>query len=344
MFDAPRHFRDNPADRPRSLALAAVRDAFAEAARDLPANSVGRAARAVLGELQRHAARYAHDTGDVCWWHSRLDLGVSIDTMGRALRLVAARTNLLERLPGRRAGYRCRVGSVLAAAHREQPEYVDVRRLAQTPEIRRAAGWMHPDAALVLPGAVLARRRFGDSFAPTSHRPASPGLARCLARRGVVDAESLGHDVARVVALALARRPWLLAQRRRAAGLARGDEHRTAYGEQVAAIEPATLEAWAAEDAVVARAAVRHGRQAKRIALGQLRAVAPSELAVVSRARREREANGDPPCPYTRDVTFGARSRRDGAGKFRAQDDHIPHGREIQKLMADRQRRERKSA
>lgn len=262
----------------------AVRDDLTAATAGLPHTTVGRVARAIAMELFRTPGR--HDIeGDAAAWARRVDVGASIDSIGRALRLLAGRTALVERMPGRRAVYGCRIGRVVRQACAVEPADVDVAVLARAVEQRTSPrGWEAPDVALLLPAAVRARRLLGESVAPHTWTPASRAMVAHLRGRGVVAPEALGADVARLVAGILRRRPGLLQRRRRLAGIGAGEEHRLDYSSRVAACS--LLESWADEDARTARRFARNGPAARRLEVFRLRASLGLDLKRRSGIRR----------------------------------------------------------
>lgn len=283
----------------------ALRAELSRAAGCLPATTVGRAARAVLGELARRLGRLGDVEGDTEAWRRELDIGVSVDTLRRALRLVAAVTPLVERVGGRAATYACRAG-------RAQREHVRRGGALPVVEVARSAepdwgqsGWQHPDVALALPWELERRALLGDSVREP-WRPVSRRMRLALRRCGVVHPASLGQELAARILASLRGRWDLLARRRREIGLAPREQHADAYRSLVIAAGPQPR--WLEEDRerAVAGAQRTAWRRERQQALRRLsespratRPATPLDRWVAGPARRrevgdrpERDAQG----------------------------------------------------
>lgn len=193
---------------------------------DLPARGCGaRAAELIRRHLAARPEDFESLAGDIQVWgvararstiedDCGLDLGLDRKEVAAGLRLLAERTDLIERRG--RSCYACGIGRAV----RTQAGIV-------APDMK--AG--HPDARLVAPDFVSAR-------VEVDNRAPSPRMVRYLRRQGVVAPELLSAAAAAVMQRRLSSSPGLLARRRRAIDVGRGEEYQPDYASRVAAAAP----------------------------------------------------------------------------------------------------------
>lgn len=311
----------------RQMPAARVRAEVARAATSMPATSVGRAARAVLGEFSRRLCqlgdgelvldcRACRPRKDDCCWRRALDVGVSYEILRAALALVARATGLLERvgLRGRQVVYKARLGAALRGWCLDAE--LNAEAAVHTAEVDVPGGWRHPDLLICAPRAVQARHQLGeaDEAAGVSgfrrdERPVSPQMSAYLRHFGVVRPDLLTHNAARMLAAVLRQRPWLLRRRRQEAGFQPGEQHHVDYPARVAATAPRWQ--WIDED----RELARDSKAGRRIEAYRVRSAvacaaesAPLPVTLVERGlKRLRGADGERGAsrPRAQDGRFG---------------------------------------